>query len=503
MLTRPTCLHIPDLYEESMARISWESVEDAEGYELDIHYDEDFEAALIGKTWADMDEAGLTWIQIDAQGLTWAQIEKLPAQGLSWRNIEYHNRSWAEIEQKNLNWSEIKRLPVRFTVYKGRGEKTPAPDQGLTWQNIDSTGLTWAQMEARGWSWQDFELQPSVGLNWAQIDSENLTWIQIEARGWTWQEFEDQAPYGLTWGSLDGPHLTWTEFEELGLTWQQLENLPADSKTHLAHTVELPVYKKKVILRVRAFSGDDYSEYLTSSLRNTLPRSLAKYKPPCIHVLTLYEGESAGIVWSDLYGASGYVLERKLGSKDFVGAYNGPGKSATHPSGRTVPKDYWYTPDGKQHLTFTDQIPYYEKTAQYRIKGYNSTDSSQYQQSAVIPIVPVFYRDDSLHLAAKVGSSYAVQLHAKDIDDFKSIVMALEYPTTMLRLDELGSETSAGKCDFVSKTYKPAIQLVSQKAGQVKFRYTQPLTKGYEWDGLVVSVQFTALQTGNADIKLS
>ncbi|WRS27293.1 hypothetical protein U6B65_13320 [Oscillospiraceae bacterium MB08-C2-2] len=386
MLARPTCLRIPDLYEESMACISWESVDGAEGYELDIHYDEDFEAASIGKTWGDMDEAGLTWMQIDVQGLTWAQIEKLPAQGLTWQNIEYHNLSWAEIEQKNLSWSEIQRLPVRFTVYKGTGEKTPAPDQGLTWQNIDSMGLTWAQIEARAWSWQNFELQPSVGLNWAQIDNENLTWTQIEARGWTWQELENQVPYGLTWGSLDGHYLTWNEFEELGLTWQQLEKHPADAKTHITHTVKIPTHKKKATFRVRSYEDSVASPYLETSL---------------------------------------------------------------------------------------------------------------------LPIVPIFYREDSLTLAVKAGSSYAVQLHAKDIDDFKSIVMALEYPTTMLRLDELGLETPTGKCDFVSKTYKPAIQLVSQKAGQVKFRYTQPLTKGYEWDGLVISAQFTALQAGNALLTLS
>lgn len=502
MLAKPTCLHIPNLYEESTAFVNWESVDGAEGYELDLHFNEDFKAGSLGKTWSDIDETNLSWIAIENLGMTWGQIENLPAQGLSWRSIEYHNLSHAEMDAKNLGWSEIQRLPVSFTVYRGAGNKTRGPDQGLSWQNIDSTALTWVQVEGLGWTWENIELQPSVGLTWQQTDSDNLTWAQMEARSWTWQEFEGQPPRGLTWGSLDGRYLPWNEIEANGLSWKQIENLPVDAKTHIAHTVEIPIYEKKVVFRVRAYKDGEYSNYLTSSLIDTLPRSLVKYKPPCIHVPELHEGRPVDIVWSDLYGAAGYVLERKLGTKEFSSVFSGPGKPVAHPAGCTTEKDYWYTPDGKRHFSCVDQLPYYEKTAQYRIRGYNSTDSSQYQQSAVIPIIPVFYREDSTQFAVKAGAGYLVQLYVKDVVAFENILMTMQYSAAALRLDTLVWNELAGKSDLRGKPFASGIRNISQGGGQVQFYSAKAMRSKNSWDGVLVSARFTALQTTTAQVQL-
>jgi len=503
MLAKTTCLHIPPLYEEGTARILWESSDDADGYELDVHYDEDFETASTGKTWSDIKNAELSAAEIEALDLTWKQIAKLPAQGLRWRNIEFYNPTWEQIKASNMTWQDIQRLPVEFTVYRGTGEKTQGPDQGLVWANIDGSGLSWFEIAGLGLNWEDFMFRPSIGINWSQIQSENLSWVGIEAIGRTWHDFERQAARGLGWGSLDGRFLAWQEIEGRDLTWKQFENLPPDSNTHIAHTVDIPIYKKKAIFRVRAYKDGEYSDYLTSSLISTLPRSLAKYKPPCLHIPELHEGKTADIVWGDLYGASGYVLERKLGNKEYAGVFNGSGKTVPHPSGCKKPDELYYTPDCKQHLSCTDQIPYYEKTVQYRIKGYNTTDSSQYLETVVVPIIPVFYRDDSVRASVISGGKYLVQLHAKEIEDFEAITMSLKYDPTALQLERFVLEKPIGKTDTGGNAYTGNVREVSYMSDLVRFQCIRQMRASKEWNGLIASVRFKALRTGSTDITLS
>jgi hypothetical protein len=211
MLNHPTCLHIPDLYEDSPAQISWGSVDDAVSYQLDCVFDMTFDQAPVGRSWADLEASGQTW---------------------------------AQIEEKNLAWSEIEKLPARFVIFDGQGEPVPGPDhRGLTWAYLDSQGKTWAQIEADGLTWQEFEFQSDPadrGISWAYLDSQEETWSQIEARGLTWNEFE---------------------------------NLKPDNKTHRAFTTFIPVGHKSASFRVRAFDGMNYSDYLTSPLIPIIPVS--------------------------------------------------------------------------------------------------------------------------------------------------------------------------------------------------------------------------------------
>lgn len=271
MMTKPTCIHISTLHEESTVHIVWESVAGADEYELDAHYDDDFGIASTGKAWADIDISGLSTADIEALNLTWERIAKLPAQGKSWRNIEFHSPSWNEIVASNLSWSEFQKLPVEFIEFKGVGEKIPGPDQGLSWMNISSSGLNWFEVDILGWDWETFMFQPSIGINWAQIQSENMDWNEIEANGKTWHNFERQAARGLGWGSLDGRFFDWSGIEAKDLSWKLFENQPADNKTHILYNVDIPLYKKQAIFRVRTYKYNEYCDYLTSSLSNIIP----------------------------------------------------------------------------------------------------------------------------------------------------------------------------------------------------------------------------------------
>jgi len=145
MLSKPTCLHIPPLYEGSTAQIVWGAVDGAQGYELDVNFDEYFSSASSGKTWTDIDMSERNWSEIEAIGLSWGEFESLH-------------------EQR------------QYTVYKGPGEEVAGPDQSKS----------------------------------------------------------------------------------------------CASNIHIAHDVDIPFFKMRAIFRVRAYKGDEYSEYITSAFIDIL-----------------------------------------------------------------------------------------------------------------------------------------------------------------------------------------------------------------------------------------
>lgn len=404
MLAKPTCLHLPPLYEEGTAHLFWEEVAVAEQYELDGHFGEDFHTALTGKTWKDLRESQKSWDEIEQGTRSWEEIEALPAQGLSWRYLEFLDHSWEEIKDKGVSWQELWFQKPRFTLYRGPGEKTPGPDQGRTWHNLFTEGKTWQEAEELALSWEDFELLPSVGLVWGQWDSREETWRQREGASRTWQQIEWQPPYGLTWSSLDGRYLGWEDIPSH--TWQELEHLPADNHTHRAYKADIPLYEKSAIFRVRALAEEGASDYLTSTLTKTLPRSLKKYKPPCLHVPELHEGVAADVIWGDLYGASAFVLERKLDGEEFTLQYAGAGEPVLNRDNKKNCPILTKINDVSTHFHHVDHIPIRRKLAVYRVKACNTTDHSQYLESEPVPIIPAFYREGTLRFAAVTGESY-------------------------------------------------------------------------------------------------
>lgn len=128
MLAKPTCLHIPSLYEDSPARIVWEAVDGATGYRLECVFDEDFGSASEGfviydgegveipgpdqgLTWEDLRTSGMTWDSIKEKGLTWREISFLPpktARGLSWNSFIARQLTWNDIVERGLTWEEWK-----------------------------------------------------------------------------------------------------------------------------------------------------------------------------------------------------------------------------------------------------------------------------------------------------------------------------------------------------------------------------------------------------------
>ena len=455
-LARPTCLHIPPLYEESTAKIMWESVDGAERYELDSHFNETFEDA--------------------------------PASGLSWRAIEFRGSTWGAINVNGVSWSMFLTLPAEFTIFSGPGEKVPGP---------------------------------GVGLSWADIRAMQRLWSEIQSLGKSWEDFKALIANGLMWRSLNARFLTWLEFEAHVLTWEDFQALPADSKPHIMFdNADIPLYAKSAVFRVRALNDMAKSDYLTSSLIPTRPRSLARFKPPCLHIPDLYEGNTAVVAWGKLYGASGYIVERNLNNSGlWETVFDGMGSELSREEWRSIRGDFtsWFdtlgndasrrdfgTPtDDQPHFTFTDRLPVPASTAKYRIRGYNTTDSSLFLETDAVGITPIFHRRDSIRVNGAAGSNHFVQLHAERIGDFREVIMTLRYDPAALSLERISLETPDGRDDIAGRIPESNALVVSNMPGQVQFRCVRQMRIGSDWCGLVVSARFRGLRAGNSDISLS
>lgn len=117
----PDCLHIPPLREGESASISWGEVDNADGYVLERQFNETFEAALTGRTWASLDAESKTWTQIALDGLSWEQFEALPTLGRTWGNMDCLGLGWDQIETQDLTWDQWALQPPSQEIYRGPG----------------------------------------------------------------------------------------------------------------------------------------------------------------------------------------------------------------------------------------------------------------------------------------------------------------------------------------------------------------------------------------------
>ncbi|MDR2931519.1 MAG: hypothetical protein LBV27_00260 [Oscillospiraceae bacterium] len=517
LIDKPEYLYIPPVYEESTATISWKNSPGVDYYELDTVFDETFEAAEHGKTWADMELGDYDWIRLQTlgpagDGLTWSAIEGLDAQGLMWRNLEFMDRRWGDWDNDpNTTWAWLQTHPCVFTVYAGPGRDVAAPDQGLPWQELDGRGHTWSAIalagpNGDGRTWQEFEFLQRVGLTWGQLDSDTLSWTQFEQRYAAWSALEEERARGLTWGGLDARRLMWAEIGALsgdGLTWAALEHLPADDETQRGCDTTIPLYTKKSMFRLRAFdNAGNATDYITSQFIHHLPRSLKKETPPCLHIPEIREGRTARLIWGELYGASHYILERSLDGAAFTVLYDGTGNKVAAGAGYTCDVYDMRPPHFVQHFAFDDTVPYNKKRVVYRLKAYNTTDASRYRTSAEIKIIPVFERSDTYAFPVSKDAFYTVMLAGSDVPSFAHVYMAVVDRAGLLTLED-----AAAHCDGVQLApgdYKEAkLRILPASAGALSFESMISVPAGFKRDGMVTLLKFKARNSGTAQLVLS
>ena len=264
--------------------------------------------------------------------------------------------------------------------------------------------------------------------------------------------------------------------------------------------MEVALYRKRSQYRIRAYDTDgDFSGFLTSGLLKHLPRSLKKYRPPCLHIPEIREGRAADIIWGDLYGAQGFVLERSLGGRAYEILFAGEGIPVADPDNKKNCPILSQIGDVCTHYHFVDTIPYYEKTVRYRVKAFNTTDASQYIESAVAEIIPVFYRDDSTTVPGGLGRLAVGQLNAQAVRDFENIVVTMTYPAAVLEKRASDARSLFGVRVGASSP-GTTTQLVSEVAGSLGFRSTNAAKT--LWTGLVASPVFRGKTNAAARLTL-
>lgn len=120
-MAAPACVHVYDLKEGKLAKISWDTVAGAEGYIVKCLFNKAFEQA---------DEEGRTWDNFEIEGCT-----------------------FDELEAKNRSWVQWAFAPLAFVIYRGFGME----ERGSTWKELDEDGMSWDMIHTESHTWSQFE----------------------------------------------------------------------------------------------------------------------------------------------------------------------------------------------------------------------------------------------------------------------------------------------------------------------------------------------------------
>lgn len=313
--------------------------------------------------------------------------------------------------------------------------------------------------------------QASTGRSWTALEAARKTWAQFEAENLSWEELEALSARGVTWQNIEFEDLTWEQIEAKNLTWSDIETFAV--RFIIFDGLGEPV------------RGPDQG--LTWAFIDSQGKTWAQIDADGLtwqEFELLSDPSARGISWAGLEG--------RFLSWDDIEA-----------KGLTWDEFENLTPDNRTHMTFTTIIPLYKRTASFRVRAFNGTTYSPYLTSPLIPIIPVFHRDDVLNLEVRRGSHYPVQLHARGIGDFREIIMRLRYASAALQLERLALERPGAKDDMFGKTYAPNHREAFRTSGRLDFQGIKQMRPGNDWNGMVVSILFKALRTGSTDITLS
>jgi hypothetical protein len=333
-----------------------------------------------------------------------------------------------------------------------------------------------------------------TGQNWVDLEHLSYFWQHQADALKLWDEIEAIIALGRYWQEHDSQYRTWQQSDTARLLWDEIECLPVDMCAHISHTIDIPLYKKSALCRVRAYKGNEESDYLTSAVTATFPRSLQRYAPPCMHLPILRAFKEAVLVWGDLYGAQGVVLERDLGD-GFEEIYRGAGQEIQTDCGSVYENG-----DDVQHLAYTDFLVKTARHVAYRIKAYNSTDESQYFTTDILRVIPLFQNEMEKPVVLQAGDECFLQLDARKISDFAGYELSVEYDSDALLFERYDAQQNIG-VNAGQRGNLVQTQFTVVRPGLL--RYTchkeSEKTDAYALLGLL---QFKALESGESIVKL-
>lgn len=137
-MNAPLQLNIPVLYAGNTALITWDSVDGADGYELQRRFDRVFDDDQPGYTWSDIEAAFPTWDDFEAGIPSWDFLEEsIPAFNLT----IYEGPNTQHID----NISE----GAQTAIYRVRSYS----DRNITWDELEAKFSDWDDFEANNWTW--------------------------------------------------------------------------------------------------------------------------------------------------------------------------------------------------------------------------------------------------------------------------------------------------------------------------------------------------------------
>lgn len=264
--------------------------------------------------------------------------------------------------------------------------------KGRTWSDISLLD-DWVNWEEVYPSWEEMEILPAIGNSWR--------WLEMKAPIWpedplSWQELQTlpksftvysgkgvrtRGPEeGLSWGNLGSRGEDWEEFEQRYACWKRFDFSPTVGLT---------------------WSNLHREGYLWQELESRFENWLDfAFQPP--QGMRWESLEARWLNWDEMTADSWDALERMI--------------------------------DGGAHRGHILDIPLYKKSLHLRIRTEEEGEFSPYLEALPQNIVPVFYREDSLFVAARKGETYIVQLNALGVDDFAGIVLKLRFNPIVFEL---------------------------------------------------------------------
>ena len=146
-----------------------------------------------------------------------------------------------------------------------------------------------------------------------------------------------------------------------GSTWKRISSNNALLTTNYNFTNEIETTNAKI--RIRAVDGGAVGVWFTSGAF-TIQHNVVPTKPPTLNIPALKSGENAIITWAASYDADGdiikYYLERAINGGSYAIILN-----------------------GLSVLTYTDSILTTYNTVRYRVRAYDDTAYSIYNESTL------------------------------------------------------------------------------------------------------------------------
>lgn len=447
MLETPSYIHIVPPDEGGTIAISWEEVPDAEGYTLERRFNEDFSTPAVGLSWENVQALNKSWTEYQNSDQTWAQFEAEPTNLVIYQDTESKYTDWIRYLQYGLE-----KVAYRIRVYNGNDESEPL-ESALQFIAPACLHIP-ALYEGK-----------EASVSWREMTG--ASGYTLERR---WNEGFSTSATGLTWENIRLRHETWDQLEFDNLSWNDHKNMPSSFVLYEGPGTPSPAPAIGLDWRDIRLGGLSWEAFETKGL------SWAGCKPFFSNGLSWADQRATYSTWKELE-----TRGRPWGEMENLA-------------------------DEILHASYADSIAIGMKKAIYRLKGHNDREETTYITSGLVPVIPIFERDDEVIWRAYQGEQYHFKLDCTEIRTFqigdRPIIMKIKYDPKILRLVDFVRQTSATLrgAGHIPDTY---IKIHSHINGEVDFTFNRTVAENKEWSSLITYLQFEALRSGNTALQLS